>query len=155
MDKGPTMLVPCCGDCGGEMIPFYGDDQRVSRIPAYCETCRALWIDGKKIDLPKEALKEIKSVSDQAKEASEKASEEIHRDPKVRVRKYFEGVFNWAFAEGFLRAYMFFKHKTREGRLKRIREIWDKGSVDEYKGTFRAESIADLRELSRLIRWKL
>ena len=97
----------------------------------------------------------VKPVSDSIKEASEKAAREISEDPETRVQKYFENVFKWAFSEGFVRAYAYFRHKAKEGRLKRIKELWAQGSIDYYKGTFGGLKNNELKELDKLIQWKM
>lgn len=143
-----------CPDCGIQVFPLYDpNDKRLTCLPAYCTQCEVLWIDGEKTVPTKDFQAQFKNVLELSKEAGEKTKDEILQNPEIRIQKYFERVFRWAFAEGFMRAYIFIKYKMKEGRLKRMREIWDNGNIDEYKSIFVAKSLDDLREMNRLMQW--
>jgi hypothetical protein len=143
-----------CPDCGMQAIPLYDEnDKRITNLPSYCDHCEVLWVDGEKTDISEEAKKQFKLVAEQAKQASLEVKEELQKNPEERIQKYFERVFHWAFAEGFVRAFAYFKYKAQTGRFKRIKELWEKGSVDYYKGHFSKLSNDEMRELDKLIRW--
>lgn len=143
-----------CQDCNGPLIEFYPvGDVRVTKTPHYCAECKVLWFGEDKVELPDRMRELTPSVSDSIKEASQKAAEDLQNDPHSRVQHYFENVFKWAFTEGFVRAYAYFRHKFKEGRLKRIRELWAAGNVDYYKGTFGGLKLSEFKELDKLIKW--
>ena len=141
------MTVLCPG-CESEALPLYDpNDSRITNIPVYCGKCEALWVDGKKIDIEEEANRQFKIVSEETKKAATEVKDSLIKNPEDRIQKYFERVFYWAFAEGFLRAYAYFKH-ARTGRFRRIKELWVREADEE--GSLSEE---ELQELDKLIRW--
>ena len=148
------MEAGSCLDCGEIVVNLFADDEkRLTCLPSYCLNCEALWIDGHKT-VPADSLKaEFRKVAEVAAEAGEQAKAELLDSPEDRIQKYFERVFKWAFTEGFVRSYVFLRHNMKEGRLRRIRGLWEKGEIDEYKGHFTGLTNKEFRELDKLIRW--
>jgi hypothetical protein len=95
-----------------------------------------------KVEIAEEAKKQFRIVAEEAKEAASKAKDGLLANPEERVQKYFERVFHWAFAEGFVRAYAYFKNK-RSGSIKRVQELWAREAVNKD----------EFDELDQLIRW--
>jgi len=140
-----------CPSCGGKTFVVLAPS--IIGTTTYCDSCESLWVDGEKICLPEEIKGKVVPVIEAANAAAQQASEEIGNDPEIRVEKYFKNVFMAAFTEGFIRAYAHFKN-LREGRMKRVRELWNRGEVDEYKVVFMLENLEDIQELNKLIQWK-
>ena len=46
----------------------------------------------------------------------------------ARIEAYFNNVYRKAFIDGFFRCLAFYQHQEKEGRIRRLREIWDTGS---------------------------
>jgi len=142
-----------CPDCDSKTVRLYPPDKRLSNLPSYCDTCEILWIDGERVEPVEEFKNQFKAVDECAKAAAGTIKEELLANPEERIQQYFERVFNWAFSEGFVRSYMYVRFKMKEGRMVRIRELWEKGKVDHYTGKFSGLSVEELRELDRLITW--
>jgi hypothetical protein len=140
-----------CGHCGSEAVPMYSlDDKRVSKTPIFCKRCEALTLGSSTI-LPGVEPSPV-ALKDMATAIAVRAAVEIQSEPEARIQKYFERVFNWAFSEGFLRAYSYLRHNQKEGRLARMRAIINSGTVSHC--TFEAASPLEMEELVRLARWK-
>jgi Zn-finger nucleic acid-binding protein len=140
-----------CPSCGNEGVVVLASSD--IGTPTYCNKCESLWVDDSAIHLPEAIKKETRSVMDASSAYAEQASGEIYKDPEIRVKHYFMNVFKSGFTEGFIRAYAHFKN-LREGRMKRIRELWNKGEMDEYKVVFMMKDLEDIQELNKLIQWK-
>jgi hypothetical protein len=143
-----------CPDCGSPLIEIYKACRRVRTPARMCTVCHTLWFNGEKTKLPDDWDKKYPSVAKRAEEVSDKIVTEALEDNSFRARKYFERVFMWAFSEGFTRAYAIFRHSFREGRMKRIRELWQKTTIKQvdWDGvTVEGLSTKELEELSRLI----
>lgn len=142
-----------CPDCGGALVDMYEADNRVSHSTRICLGCHSLWMDGEKTPLPEDWEKKYPNVAERAREAAEKILEEAKQDPDFRARAYFERVFKWAFSEGFTRAYAIFRHTLKEGRYKRIRELWSKTTIETYgtKSVISGLTEEETQEISRLI----
>lgn len=149
----PVDNVDCCVDCGGILVDMYKSNVRVSTSAQICMGCHCLWMDGEKTLLPQDWKKKYPTVASRAKEASEKILAQAKEDPDFKAKKYFERVFTWAFSEGFIRAYAIFRHTFKEGRYKRIRELWRKTSMEVYgnKAVIEGLDREEIEELSRLI----
>lgn len=143
-----------CPACDKVAILLYDpSDSRIVSKPFYCDNCTSLWIGGDRFTPPAEMVTQFENVVALAEGAGKETAKELIENPTERIQKYFERVFRWAFSEGFLRAYAMFMHTAKEGRLKRIADLWDKGHVDHYKLTFNGLSASEFKELDRLILW--
>ena len=140
-----------CKDCGEKTTCLYPDDDpKVDERPHYCEHCAVLWSGDKKIVEAEGAIQEeLGRVCDIALTASD----DLFANPEQKIRDYFQKVFNWAFSVGFVRSYLHVRHYAKDGRLRRIRDLWTKGNVDHYRGTFGGLTFDEFRELERLILW--
>ena len=143
-----------CPDCGSPLIEVYKACRRVRTPAQMCTVCHTLWFNGEKTELPKDWDKRYPTVAKRAEEVSDRIVLEALEDPAFRAKKYFERVFMWAFSEGFTRAYSIFRHNFREGRMKRIRELWEKTKVKQIgwdEVLIEGLSTGEAEELSRLI----
>lgn len=142
-----------CPDCGGALVDMYKANIRISTPARICLGCHCLWMDGEKTPLPEDWDKKYPNVAERAREAAEKLLNEAKHDPEFRAKHYFERVFKWAFSEGFTRAYAIFRHKFKEGRFKRIRELWSKTTIEMYgeKSVITGLTTEEMAELSHLI----
>lgn len=122
-----------CPDCSGLLIDLYDpNDKRITFCPVLCTVCDALWIDEVKVTLPANWEQAIPSVMEMAQRRADEELAKAKEDNDFRAKAYFERVFYHAFTEGFLRAFAYFKHKYKDGRLKRIRDLWDHAVVERY-----------------------
>lgn len=143
-----------CPECGSPLIEIYKACRRIRTPAQMCTVCHKLWFNGEKTELPDDWDRRYPNVAKRAEEVSDQIVLEALDDPSFRARKYFERVFMWAFSEGFTRAYAIFRHNFREGRMKRIREIWKKAKVrqvDWDEMVVEGLSTKEVEELSRLI----
>jgi len=66
----------------------------------------------------------------QMAEAAELAGKEARKeledeDPKaMRIEKYFANVYERGYLDGFFRCLAFYQHHAKEGRIRRMRELW-------------------------------
>lgn len=122
-----------CPDCGGRLIDFYNrNDRRVSDCPEVCTACDTLWAKGERYKLPQDWGEKFPSVVKEARRIASDQVDQAKGDKDFRARVYFERVFYWAFSEGFLRAFAYFKHKYKDGRFRRVRALWDKIEMKVY-----------------------
>lgn len=143
-----------CPDCGSPLIEIYKACRRIRTPAQMCTVCHTLWFNGEKTSLPEEWDKKYPNVAQRADDVSEKIVREALEDSGFRAKKYFERVFMWAFSEGFTRAYAIFRHSFREGRMKRIRHLWAKTTVQQVdwdEVVVKGLSLKEAEELSRLI----
>lgn len=143
-----------CPACGSPRIEIYKACKRIRTPALMCTVCHTLWFNGEKIELPEDWDKKYPLVSKKAEEVSDLIVKEALEDPNFRAKKYFERVFIWAFSEGFTRAYAMFRHSFREGRMKRIRALWEKVEIvqmDWDEAVIKGLSLEEAKELSRLI----
>jgi hypothetical protein len=103
-------------------------------LPLVCRTCGAIMVAGEPVDLPEVLAKPIRELAENAKGWGKKAREELEElgkaDPNARIEAYMGNFYRAAYMDGFFRALIFFRHHAREGRLRRIRELWAQGGVE-------------------------
>jgi len=67
----------------------------------------------------------MKEAAAAAEEAAADAHTAISRDPRRNIRRWFSGVYYRGYYHGFFRALGYFRHHAKEGRLIRLRELWE------------------------------
>lgn len=92
-------------------------------LPVVCRDCGQIMIAGAAVSFPPELEAQAKTMAQQAAEAVEAALVPL-ADPDQPVRKYLTRFHREAFLDGFWRALLYFRHNAREGRVKRLRELW-------------------------------
>jgi hypothetical protein len=84
-----------------------------------------MMVDGKRLEVPESFETHAKELADAAAQAGQQAYVEIvNEGEQARVSKYFAKVYRDGYLDGFVRCLAFFRHNAREGKVKRLREIW-------------------------------
>lgn len=128
------MICPKCGsdatfqfEVGQTPSPPATED-----LPLVCRQCGAIAVAGEVVDLPEVLAKPIRELADGARAWGKKAREELEElakaDPDTRIEAYMANFYRAAYMDGFWRALAFFRHNAKDGRLKRLRELWSEGS---------------------------
>lgn len=116
-------------------------------LPLVCLTCGRMTVDGKPVSLPPEMEAQAKDMAVAAEEAGDQANRDLVQAASTSeafIASYFRNVYRTAYLDGFFRALMFFTRREREGRLKRLREIWQAAA--------RGECVAEREELVGMTR---
>lgn len=122
-----------CIRCGSDRLYEFeaSKDVKVSPdLPSVCRECGQICIAGKPVGLPGQLEQQAISMAEAAVEAGSDVRKELEEAGNdVRVEKYFSNVYQRGYLDGFFRCLAFYKHQAKEGRLKRMRELWDMGSL--------------------------
>jgi hypothetical protein len=108
-------------------------------LPMHCRHCNSISIGGIHVPLPEILAKPIKDLAEQQAAAVSRAHadlETIARDGNPvedRIDSYMANHYRAAYLDGFFRALVFFRHNAKEGRLYRIRKIWQNNINQEYR----------------------
>ena len=121
-----------CTRCGGDRLFQFQADPLASKravpemmLPLVCRGCGQITVDGVALAFPEALEAQAKDMATAAAEAGAKAVEELAAEgPEARVTRYFQKVYREAYLDGFLRCLAFYQHNTKEGKLKRLRELW-------------------------------
>jgi len=123
------MTCTRCG--GGRLFQFQADPLASKRavpetmLPLVCRGCGQISVDGVALVFPEALEAQAKDMATAAAEAGAKAVEDLAAEgPEARVTRYFQKVYREAYLDGFLRCLAFYQHNAKEGKLKRLREIW-------------------------------
>jgi hypothetical protein len=104
-----------------------------SHFPLVCRSCGQISIDGVPLQFPQALEDQAKDLAEAAAKVGKEAVVELATDPNARVEKYFAKVYREAYLDGFLRAVAFYQHNVKEGKLKRLRELWSRMIKDRGK----------------------
>lgn len=100
-------------------------------LPVVCRACGAIMVSGEAIDLPEVLAKPIRDLAESSAAYGKKAREELEElaqaDPEARIEGYMANFYRAAYLDGFFRALLFLRHNAREGRVIRLRKLWEKG----------------------------
>jgi hypothetical protein len=120
-----------CGRCGSDRLFQFEADPRASKravnpssFPLVCRNCGLITVNGVALEFPAAFEAQAKDLAESAAMAGEAAVVELAADPNTRVEKYFARVYRDAYLDGFLRCLAFYQHNAKEGKLKRLRELW-------------------------------
>lgn len=126
------MSADRCPRCDqGDLVQFQA--QRVvpaDRLPQVCRSCSAIVVDGRLLKLPEAFEAQALEMVDASAQAATAARRELEGDPEQRIEEYMANYYRAAYLDGFVRALAWWTHHGKEGRLKRIRELWN-ASVDD------------------------
>jgi hypothetical protein len=82
-------------------------------------------VDGKRLEVPEAFELHAKELAVAAAQAGAQAHAElVNEGEQARVEKYFARVYRDGYLDGFLRCLAFSRHNAREGKVKRLRELW-------------------------------
>lgn len=120
-----------CKRCGSRRLyqfkPARKDAGGGGSFPLVCRSCGGIHVRGELIDLGAAGSSiesQAKSLAEASDEAGKKAVEDLEADPGQMISDYFARVYQLAYLDGFMRAYAFFRHEGKEGRIRRIRTLW-------------------------------
>lgn len=88
----------------------------------------------------------MKEAAEEAERAGVEAHEGLIGDPERRVVSWFSRVYRRGYMHGFFRALAYATHHAKEGRLRRIRSLWDEAShrtEERYAFPVDAETAAE------------
>jgi hypothetical protein len=137
-----------CLRCGSENLFQFDVSQTPAPpskedLPLVCRSCNAIMLSGKLVDLPDVLSRPIVDMAKQSAAWGAKAREELEdlakKDPAARVEGYMANFYKAAYLDGFFRALVFFRHSAKEGRLKRMRSLWERAELEP--GTKETEAI--------------
>jgi hypothetical protein len=116
-----------CARCGSQrLFQFEASKSAVvpETLPLVCRDCGQISIGGTAVHFPPAMEQHAKDLAELAGVAGKEAKEELLADPDQRIEIYFANVYRRAYLEGFWRALLFWRHNGKEGRLRRVRELW-------------------------------
>lgn len=129
-----------CPRCGSDRIAHFETSGRspaarvpASQLPACCQDCGLVMVDGKPIELPEvleRAARDLAATQDVAVAA---AQEGLGQSPD-RLGAYLQNLYRTAYLDGFFRALGFARIQERGGRLKRLRELWRRRMARDADG---------------------
>lgn len=126
-----------CSRCGSDRLYQFEKAPSVQvdvkDLPVVCRSCGLITVEGKAVPLPESFGKEAMDMADAAEAAGKEIREHLEeQDPKsLRIERYFKRFYEKAFLDGFFRCLAFYRHESKEGRLRRMREIWDDAAAKE------------------------
>lgn len=121
--------------CGGELYQFTAPERvkvPAAQLPAVCRSCGQITLSGRPVPLPAAMEEEAGKMASLAQEVSARETEALLADPEARVQKYFENVYTDGYMSGFFRALAFYQHQGKEGRLVRMRELWEQSFFSHH-----------------------
>jgi hypothetical protein len=115
-------------ECGGEIYQFDSGHPKVSgNFPGACRRCGAVWINGERVNLGPAMEKAMASAADEAASNGKMAEYALTHLPEERIDAWFQKVYHTGYTHGFFRALAYFQHHAKEGRLIRLRKLWEDG----------------------------
>ena len=103
-------------------------------LPMYCRHCEDVSVGGIHVPLPDTLTDPIKELAEAALgsgvESAALLKEMATADPDLRIERYMANHYRAAYLDGFFRALVFFRHNAREGRLYRVRKIWERFRIE-------------------------
>ena len=113
-----------------------------------CRKCGLLYLDGKRLELPTAFTDKIPSMLEEAAAAGARAKAALGKDPELRIDLYFRRVYEQAYLDGFFRAFSHLRDVTREGRIKRLRALFEEADWSSKGVEFEsAEAHREVRQL--------
>jgi len=118
-------------ECGGELYRFEPGTPRKGdhHYPEACRRCGTVWLDGKKVNLPEKMKAAMAEAAEAAANSGIEAREALTADPDQRISDWFSRVYYRGYMHGFFRALAYFQHHAKEGRLIRLRKLWEDGAM--------------------------
>jgi hypothetical protein len=148
-----------CERCGSERLFQFEASPSVkvaaAPLPLVCRQCGQITIGGQVVPLPEAMEKQAMEMAEAAELAGKDTREELEQDKDLRIEKYFENVYRRAYLDGFFRCLAFYQHQAKEGRLVRLRELWEAGDdcwrVESHPGKGRLMSPEAYTEFEQLL----
>jgi hypothetical protein len=119
-----------CSRCGSDRLFQFEGDKTGARLaailPLVCRSCGLITVGGNVVHFPSEIEDQAKALAARAEEAAIAGGAELKQDldEGKRVNGFLKKFYEQAFLAGFFRAHAFFRHEAKEGRLRRLRELF-------------------------------
>ena len=119
-----------CARCSSERLFMFEAGSRIRKdapviLPVICRDCGQIMVDGIAVSVPSGFSAATRSLKQTAARVGADVRKQLEKDPDLRVEKYFAKVYETAYLEGFMRATAYHQHHAKEGRLVRLRELWE------------------------------
>jgi hypothetical protein len=126
-----------CPRCGSDRLYQFEASPNVrvtaAPLPLVCRKCGRMTLGGKEVNLPEELERQAMEMAEAARAAGKETRAALEDEGKdARIEAYFANVYRKAYLDGFFRCLAFYQHHVKEGRLRRMRELW-KDSMMEYQ----------------------
>lgn len=82
-------------------------------------------LDGIALGLPPELEQHARSLAEASKAIGADAAAHVISSPEEQIASYFARVHQRSYLDGFFRALHYFRVHRKEGRIKRLRELWN------------------------------
>ncbi len=89
--------------------------------------CGRIYLRGREVPLPEAIRKALLEATAEAAKSGKEARESLEVDSGQRIERWFSVVYHRGYLHGFFRALAYFQHHAKEGRLVRLRHLWDEG----------------------------
>jgi len=148
-----------CTRCGSDRLFQFQANPVASKravnpglFPLVCRSCGQITVNGEPLVVPESFEKQAQDLAEAAAEAGKQAVDELAADPNARVEKYFAKVYRDAYLDGFVRCLVFYQHNAKEGKLKRLRELWQViGRRSSARAVLSAEAAEAFDEFNQLM----
>jgi hypothetical protein len=128
------MSAVLCPTCGSDKLYQFEASSKLSgapkadQLPQVCRSCSAIIIKGEVVGLPPEFGDAAVTMADLAEREAAAGREQMEQlDNGARIERWLQNFFKAAYMDGFFRALAYWNHHGKEGRLVRMRELWDEG----------------------------
>ena len=119
-----------CSRCGAERLYQFAATSQTTpaptEFPLVCRGCGLITIDGQEVNLPLKLELAAKSMIETQESAIMAGVLDLEKEPKQDIEGYMRGFYKAAYLEGFFRALAFIRHDVKEGRIRRLRALWEK-----------------------------
>lgn len=125
-----------CPRCGSDRLFQFEANPDASKnlvtdLPQVCRECGLLTVQGVALQLPSSLEDHAKQLVQAADQAGQKALQELtEADRSVKIKDYFAKTYKTGYLDGFLRCLAYHRHNNKEGKVKRLRELWQDASKD-------------------------
>lgn len=97
----------------------------VAALPLVCRDCGLITVGGQAISFPPEFEQQAKDLAEAAAEVGKEETEALLAAPDQRIEGFVANVYRRGYLDGFWRSLLFWRHNGKEGRLRRVRELWN------------------------------
>lgn len=125
-------MITCCTSCKSTRLFQFSANADASHrtvtpqdMPVICRDCNQVTVNSQPIEPVDYAERKPEDLSAAATAAGQAARGDLLAGTvELRIEQYFAKVYREAYLDGFLRCMAFYRQNAREGRIKRLRELW-------------------------------
>ena len=123
-----------CKACGGELFVFQSDVRGVhGDMPTACRKCGRLEIKGEVVNFPVGMAEKVATLAEEATRHGKDTRCALEGNPQARIESYFGNVYKAGYFDGWVKATAYFHTHLKEGRIKRLRELWTRTTEGKDK----------------------